>query len=326
MGRRHEAAIGECIGVVKSMSNGAMSFFLGLALVARTVISPGMLAEGKLLRELRFTPVVTLWVLLISSWMWIMCWPLKYWGLIDPEWKDFVRASALIALAAMRQFLPGIAPDWFFYVLATHDKALAGRIQQQPIIFGLREKAKRWFLASLGCVLALAACIALAPVAGPALAAAVAVVLAAGHIVVVVVLVVLVVVLFLGGSAYLYGLVRPLLKLLQFDPILGWIVILTVALRFLSAASIGTTLRTATVLYYSCTLLTSQLLVQYGERLQQVEWESFQRKHCWRMFGFGLPIWVLVQYAPITVVVFLQVFQGASARLLADILETRGSD
>merc|ERR1712039_311142 len=99
---------------------------------------------------------------------------------MDPAWRDFVRASALITLALMRQFLPGIAPDWFFHVLATHDQALADRIRQQPVIFGLWVKAKRWLLIGLGCIAAIGVCILAAPVVGAALAPVAVAVIAAG--------------------------------------------------------------------------------------------------------------------------------------------------
>lgn len=55
-------------------------------------------------------------------------------------------------------------------------------------------------------------------------------------------------------------------------------------------------------------------------RLDAAEWTAFQRRHCWEMFAFGLPIAALVRVSPFAVVAVAQVLHGASAALLADLL------
>merc|ERR1712217_12024 len=121
----------------------------------------------------------------------------------------------------------------------------------------------------------------------------------------------------LGGTAVIFNVfISPITRLFSFDPIFCVLVLIVVALSSLSLSDVKTTLRQASVLYYSSSLLTSQLLAQYQERLQKEEWTQFQVQYCWRLFGFGLPMWALLEVWPLGVVLFLQLFQGAAAGLL----------
>jgi len=322
--RRHEVAVQQLLDSLVQLCAGVWSFAMGLVLVGQTIFAPHMLTSGRLIKDLWFTPAVVTWVAFVSAWLWILARPLKWMGLMDPAWRDLAQVASLVALVFMREFMSGVSSSWFFHVLSTHDLVLSDRIRAQPIVFGLREKLKGWswsFVAGVCGIIGVTVLFsAFGAVIGPAIAAAASAAIAAWPIVLIVTLVVAALIAMLGGAAYLYKLVGPIVRLFRFDPVMGCIILVIVACGLTSTASVTFLMKTGTLLYYSCTVLTAQLLSGYGERLQQADWEAFQRQHCWQMFGFGLPIWALTQCSPIAVVLMLQLFQGASARLLADIL------
>ncbi|CAE8627468.1 unnamed protein product [Polarella glacialis] len=301
--------------VAVEVASGLQSF---VRAVAGVTCSPAALKKC-----IGYTPLVLACVAVSAGLLWLGAMPLRWSGLLVLDWRDALRASSLLALAWLRFLLPSVSSSVFFAVLRERDAAIHEEVSGLPIIHGLRDRAFQWLKLLLGLlVLAVLAGIS-APTVLPLLAAAaVPVAAAVGALIstwwLLLPILLLVAVGTLGGRAYV--VMAPFLAAWQLDPILALMAFVLAMVGCLHAASFSSLLKTALVMYCSCTLLTQELLSQYAQRLDSKSWAKFKRRHCWRLFGFGLPLWALIEYMPVAAVALLQVFHGAAGSFLVDLL------
>ncbi|CAJ1454216.1 unnamed protein product, partial [Effrenium voratum] len=268
-------------------------------------------------QQLLFTPAMLGFVLTTSGGLWLLTTPLRHWGYEVP-WRTLLEFSALALLEALRMFPWMAPPEVFFYVLGCQNKSLAEQLRSLPGS-SLKRQLGHWaYMAAIGGGALLALLLA-APLLGslPFVAALAGALLASWYLVLPLLLLGGLLLWALGG-AYLF--LRPFQKLFAWDPALCWVAVAAVCLRVLSIASLGGVVKGATVMYYSCTLLTADLLAPFATRRPE-QWPRFQKTHRLEMFGFGLPVWLLLQQMPLLVVVLLQGIQGVAATLLNDLLE-----
>eukprot|EP00929_Paragymnodinium_shiwhaense_P058381 TRINITY_DN29225_c0_g1_i1.p1 TRINITY_DN29225_c0_g1~~TRINITY_DN29225_c0_g1_i1.p1 ORF type:complete len:346 (+),score=77.70 TRINITY_DN29225_c0_g1_i1:79-1116(+) len=307
------------------MAFGLLSFVHGLVLVVQTFVKLDDTKRERILRSLWCTPVAVAITMQCAATHWLLARPLEWVGLKQPEFRSFLQVSAYVVLMVLRLLLPRASGDLFFAVLATRDAALAVSVEKQAIVWGLRQKALHGlvllFFAGVAIAVVAVVFVAFGHLVLPALAGLGLALVASWGVILGIVAVIVVSALLLGGVGYIYVLLSPFLKIWKFDPMLCVIALVMVAMRACSTASIIELMRTAVLMYYSCTILTAELLLVYAERLDRDSWMRFQKSHCWQLLGFGLPIWLLMNTQPLLVVVFMQAFIGAAAGLLADLLE-----
>lgn len=320
---RHNAEqAGYSAKVLVEIVEGLRSFVSSLAHVAQ--------AREGLLHFVRCTPLALAFVALSALGLWTAALPLRWAGLFEYDWRDAVKGSSFFALLWLRLLLPEVSSGVFFAVLRSRDEKLATSIKSTPSVYSKRARAKSFLVTVLvvGVVVALLA--TLGPLLLPLLAHAAAVALAAmgaflaaWWLVLLIAVPIIVAATMMGFQAYC--LLGPLVSLWRFDPVLMLLLCSCVALGSMKLAGPGTILRTAIVFYYSCSVLTHELLFHYTKRLDGTEQEDFKRRHRWRLLGFGLPIWVLVHYFPVVAVALLEVLHGAAASLLVDLLALESS-
>jgi len=129
----------------------------------------------------------------------------------------------------------------------------------------------------------------------------------------------------LGFCGYVMTLLSPFVRMFRYDPPLG--VVLVAAALYAGLVNVSRSISFAVQLYYTVSLLTADLLVDYHERLDDgsgKEWEEFVRKNRWRMVGYGLPLWgIMLIVHPFWFIAGLQLFQGAASVLLLDTLDRK---
>mmetsp|Transcript_90949 Transcript_90949/g.266306 ORF Transcript_90949/g.266306 Transcript_90949/m.266306 type:complete len:333 (-) Transcript_90949:85-1083(-) len=305
---------GHSVVVVWEVLDGMRSFAVSLLHVAQ--------AQEALAECLRYTPPALAAVGLTALFLWTAALPLDWAGLLDYDWRDAVKGSSFLTMWWLRMLLPEVSSRVFFAVLRARDEKLANSIKETRSVDSKKARFKSFLMTvlAIGAAVALLVTIAvtIAPLLLPMLAAAIGTFIAAWWMVLIIAVPIIGIALVLGIRAY--SCLAPFLYFWQFDPVLFLLTVACIALGVMKLASPRAILRNAVVLYYSCSVLTQELLVHYTKRLERTDRERFLRRHCWRVLGFGLPICGLVHYLPLAAVASLEVFHGAAASLVVDLL------
>lgn len=199
------------------------------------------------------------------------------------------------------------------------------RFSSQPIINGFRAKLRRQFstiligLIVLG-VLILLFPLLILPILLPLSAAFLATISITGPLIVGIISIIVALISLLTGCGYCFAFLKPFVRIFSFDPVFGFLLLLCLlcGLGGGSITALPYYFKVATQFYYSSMIFTTQIgLSEFSERLSPRDWDKFQREQCWKLVGFGLPIFLLFQYVhPILVISILQVFQAAAAVLV----------
>jgi len=273
-----------------------------------------------------------LWTALNVSILWCSFWPVRWLGWRSLSWEGTVQISALFVLACCRWLLPITSSKVFFVVLALRNEALASEIKARRRVGLQTEMLQLSQMMVLGIVM-LAALITLGSVFLPSVASiisalwlvakswkVVAMLIQLGWLMPLLKTVALIFIASLLLCGWGYHLAHPFIVIWRsVDPILALIAMVVVSLNFLHLATIRSLVSVAAVFYFSCTSLVEQLLVEYKHRLERRVWSEFKEKHKFKLLGFGLPIWLVVQNWPLLAVASLPIFQGAAASLLVDL-------
>lgn len=324
-----------CLEVVE----GAGSLLRGVARgpVALLAAAVSRDAAGGLWRCLLYTPAAMTLVLILAFVISALLAPLQWIGILDMGyvalWDGALKASSVLALMVLRFLLPEVSQETFFVTLKACDESAYERVRGMKVVRSLRQRALSLLTWGVGVAILLGLLVvagsAVAPVAAPAATAAAtgAVALSLSpHILLPLLAGCLLVAGLAGGSAYVYKLFEPVIKIWRFDPLVALSVLAIVAGSSLRLVEVGWALRTGAAYFYSSVMLTQELLAPYSQRLERSRWRGFCRRHAWRVAGFGLPVTLLVQKQPLAAVALLQIIHAASAVLLADILRADGHE
>jgi len=232
----------------------------------------------------------------------------------QPALHVFLEFGVMVYLVLLRQYFPQFLDHvgLFFDILEKRDPTYARELREKPILSDVGSLIKKWIrfsvwgvvLVCLGCmgaIFLIALVVALAAVTGPLVLVAIA----GGA-------------LLLGGLAFGgFSVLKPFLKLFNFDPILGLLVVLCLIAGLVSFSNVVWFTKTATQLYFSTQIVTKQLLADFKDRQGDDSWQDFKSAARYRMTGFGLPMYLLSQFvSPVVVILFLQIFEGAASDLV----------
>lgn len=315
---------------MEQVLDGVVSFVKALATIMST---PSALA-----RCLLHTPLMIACVAASAGLLWVFCYPIRLLKLGGLQWGDALTIASFTACSLHRFVLTFFAHDAFFHSMALFSKEASEDVRKMPPLTTLKKQLFQLLLVLLVCAVVIIGLVASLPVALPifgAWAAAVAAVVAAGAASVaalgaaglgICVLVLLFVVVPLGLLGFGFSVfVKPFLVLWsKIDPVLAIGLAVAVAFSSLNVGDVAWAIRIAASLYASCSYLTQQMLGHYSCRLSSKAWTSFKLQHRWQLFGFGLPVWVVMQFHPLVAMTLLDLMQGAAAGLLVDLLQHKG--
>jgi hypothetical protein len=285
------------IGVVGNAVAGLGSFASGMALI---LTSCSLFCEC-----LRGIPAV---LVVLMSWTLIVrvaVVPLRIAGLSTFGWWDAFNVAGVLAIPALNLKFKYGRCRFFFTVLDKRDDALSKELKDIEVDSGLMQLFQAFALGTVG-IAAMIACLTL-----PAIQAGFAiffssyvVALGAGLFAMIcsswmIAGVVGGIVLLLCVLVGVKSLMAPFMWIArQVDPVLALIVVVMIWYGKVRTADIKSLIYEGTILYYACSVATRKLLEPYVQRVTKQYWESFKNKYRWRLFGFGLPLFVLGRQYP----------------------------
>lgn len=269
---------------------------------------------------------------LLAGFQYLVCLPFRWLGWFEVEVTTVLHVAAILTLGMARALLPRSSGQAFFAVLGARDKVLAFKLEQTQAANSW--SALAWQLVRNSVLSALVVLVVVLQHASMALfiqgvVAAVAVVAVGLFVhswfIIVPVCFAAVVLVCMGVSLGAY--VAPFLTLWRrVDPVVAFLALVLAVVHFSKVSSVHSAFQAATTMYFSCTLLSHELLTQYRQRIAPKEWVSFTSERRWYLFGIGLPIWLLVHFAPPLAVALLEIFHGVGGGTLVDLLAVSTAD
>mmetsp|Transcript_58790 Transcript_58790/g.124673 ORF Transcript_58790/g.124673 Transcript_58790/m.124673 type:complete len:320 (+) Transcript_58790:63-1022(+) len=288
---------------------GLRSFLLGGVLAVKTLTTTDHLKS-----HARFTPIVVVIAGATTLVLALLASPFSLTGLYKPTWQELLRPSCFFVLAIMRWILLQPTRRWWFDVLSREDRALAAQIEEMPVQASLKGRLLTLLLEVGAGIVAVVLAILAAPLllgflvlwqvwAGILLGAATLSCLLSGF----------------SKMSYIFRFA----KLFKVYPVFTTILIVVMLVGWLCHVDVKLLVKTAGLMYYSCTYLSAEMMMTYGERVSPEQWKKFTKANRWRLVGFGLPLWALLEFLPVLFVLLLQLSNGASVKLLSDLSAAR---
>jgi hypothetical protein len=302
------------IGAAQEISQGLLAFNTGVKCGVRVMAAQQWRAA--------LIPLLLAAVVVLTLVLKLLALPLNYLGVVVLDTHALVNTAALIVLVSARLAFP---PRFSLFrdVLSLQNTEWAQVFDRLP--------QQEWFMRGATRVVGAMAVVAIMVFAlvlsSPLLVPALAILVALTWPVLLVCSIVGVAsCVLLGGIGYVYVLLEPFVRLLIYDPIFATLVFAVLTLWGSADLTLGRCIQEASVLYTSSLLFTSHLLGNWHARDPHQDWQAFQSRHCWRMFGFGLPLYVALHVHPLAALCGLQLAQGASASLLLNCFENEDAE
>lgn len=311
---------------VPQVLSGVASFVRALVLVVNS--------DEAVTEVARRIPALFACLAISTFLLWVSCYPLRWLGLLVLRWENALHRSALVLFPILFEFRSKLSGKAFFAVLAARDKALSERIHALPKLHSLQSHIWKLVKTLVLCMVVCAAVVAGLLAVGPAVAGALAA-LAVGSwfIIPCVVMVVVMVLILVAFGLQVSSFLQPFAVLWKrVDPVVAIMTLAVVLLRIVHIGSMVSLVKAAAVLYISCLQVTHTFLAPFSQRQETQKWNLFREQHRWRLFGFGLPVWVLWQFfeaeLPMMVVVaaslltatLFELLRAGAGSLLADLL------